>query len=120
VEPDLARLRRYTDRRIEGAFARGKGCERCGGTGYFGLVGVYELFEPDLELADAIASGVPVERLRQMAVGRGWAPLVEDALAKAAAGLTTLEEMARRISPRFPLNTRRGAGPAASADRRKP
>jgi type II secretory ATPase GspE/PulE/Tfp pilus assembly ATPase PilB-like protein len=100
IEPDRALLRRFTDRRLSGSFARGKGCERCTGTGYFGLVGVYELFVPDIELADAIANGEPVERLRRLATSHGWAPLVEDALAKAAAGLTTVEEIARRIAPK--------------------
>jgi type II secretory ATPase GspE/PulE/Tfp pilus assembly ATPase PilB-like protein len=106
VEPDRALLRRFTDRKLGGRFARGKGCERCAGTGYFGLVGVYELFEPDLELADAIASGEPVGRLRRRAAGHGWAPLVDDALGKAAAGLTTIEEIARRIPPRAAQGSR--------------
>ena len=106
VEPDRALMSRFTDRKIEGAFARGRGCDRCKGTGYFGLVGVYELFEPSIEHVDAIASGEPVERLRQQAIRHGWAPLVEDAVAKAAAGLTTIEEIARRIPPRFSSKAR--------------
>ena len=76
------------------------GCEECGGTGYRGLVGVFELFEPTEAVTQAIGAGVPVEELRRIALANGWVPLVEDALRKASAGLTSLEEIARRIPPK--------------------
>lgn len=77
------------------------GCPACDGTGYRGLVGVFELFEPRETVASAIAAGVPVEELRRIALADGWVPLVEDALAKVERGLTSLEEVARRIPPKF-------------------
>jgi type II secretory ATPase GspE/PulE/Tfp pilus assembly ATPase PilB-like protein len=81
------------------AFFEAAGCGECDGTGYRGLVGVYELLEPDEALTEAIGSGVPVEELRRIALASGWTPLVEDALAKAEAGVTSLAEIARRIPP---------------------
>ncbi len=80
-------------------FFRGAGCERCEGTGYRGLVGVYELLAPDERLSSAIAAGKPVDELRRLARERGFFPLVQDALRKAERGLTSLEEVARRIAP---------------------
>jgi type II secretory ATPase GspE/PulE/Tfp pilus assembly ATPase PilB-like protein len=77
------------------------GCASCGGSGYRGLVGVFELFEPGETAAQAIAAGVPVEELRRIALAGGWVPLAEDALAKAARGLTSLEEVARVLPPKF-------------------
>jgi type II secretory ATPase GspE/PulE/Tfp pilus assembly ATPase PilB-like protein len=82
-------------------FWRGRGCERCEGTGTRGLVGVFELFQPDEAIVTAIARGAPPDELRRLAAGRGWDPLVADALRKAEEGLTSLEEVARRIAPIF-------------------
>ena len=44
------------------------GCPECNGTGYRGLVGVFELFEPDEMMSQAIGEGVPVEELRKIAL----------------------------------------------------
>lgn len=82
-------------------FFTARGCDRCEGTGFRGLVGVYELFEPSDEVTQAIGSGVPVEEIRKRALATGWKPLVEDALEKAAEGMTSLAEIARRIPPKF-------------------
>ncbi|HEX7898026.1 MAG TPA: GspE/PulE family protein [Planctomycetota bacterium] len=77
-------------------FYRGTGCERCDGTGYRGLVGAFELFRPDAAARAALAAGRPVEEIRRRVEGP---TLLEDALRKAEAGLTTLEEVARKIPP---------------------
>jgi type II secretory ATPase GspE/PulE/Tfp pilus assembly ATPase PilB-like protein len=82
-------------------FYSAAGCAECGGTGYRGLIGVFELFEPNDTVTQAIGAGVPVEELRRIALANGWVPLVEDALRKAAAGLTSLAEIARRIPSKF-------------------
>jgi type II secretory ATPase GspE/PulE/Tfp pilus assembly ATPase PilB-like protein len=82
-------------------FFMARGCGRCDGTGYRGLIGVFELLEPSDEVTQAIGSGVPVEELRKNALASGWTPLVEDALQKAAQGLTSLAEIARKIPPKY-------------------
>lgn len=79
----------------------GRGCEACEGTGYRGLIAVHELLAPGEAETEAIAHGVSVEDLRRLALSRGFRPLVEDALEKAQQGLTTLDEIARRIPPRY-------------------
>ena len=82
-------------------FFKGAGCAACNGTGYLGRVGVYELFQPEETLRAAIAAGRPVEELRRLARDHGYAPLVEDALRKAEAGITSLEEVARCVGAKF-------------------
>lgn len=99
--PDL--VPRYFETPPDRPFFEGGGCGRCGGTGYDGLVGIFELLQPDAVVSDAISRGVPVNDLRRLAGERGWTPLLEDALRKAGEGLTTLEEIARRIPPKFPI-----------------
>ncbi len=85
-----------------GPFFHGRGCPECHGTGYRGLVGIFELFRLDPALSGEIGGGADVETLRRKALERGHQPLIEDALHKVREGLTTLEEIGRRIAPKFP------------------
>ncbi|MFQ5414880.1 MAG: GspE/PulE family protein, partial [Phycisphaerae bacterium] len=77
---------------------RGRGCGECNRTGTRGRVGIFELFIPDDRLRNAIASGGPVEQLRERAVEGGMKTLAESGLAKARAGETTFEEVLRVYS----------------------
>jgi general secretion pathway protein E len=74
---------------------RGTGCDRCGGTGYRGRVGLYEL----LVMSDAIRHHIAVEAdanvIRNQAIEEGMQTLREDALRKLRAGVTTPEEVVR-------------------------
>src|SRR5581483_4841411 len=79
------------------SFFAAVGCPACAGTGYRGLVGVFELFEPNDAVTRAIGTGVPVEEIRRIALANGWTPLVEDALRKAEKGVTSLAEIARKL-----------------------
>ena len=77
------------------AFYRKKGCPRCNQTGYKGRVGIYQLLtmtESIAQLAVARASRDEVERA---AMEAGMRSLWDDGLAKVAAGLTSVEELAR-------------------------
>ena len=64
---------------------------------------MFEPFQPDAALRAAIAAGRPVEEIRRLEQERGGEVLLDDGLRKAEDGLTTIEEIARRIPPRFPL-----------------
>ncbi|HKI05613.1 MAG TPA: GspE/PulE family protein [Thermoanaerobaculia bacterium] len=84
----------------DGPFFRAEpapGCEICAGTGYKGRQGIYELFVLDHETADLIAAGTPLHRIRAAAIEKGMQPLLENALAKARAGITSLEEILRTV-----------------------
>jgi type II secretory ATPase GspE/PulE/Tfp pilus assembly ATPase PilB-like protein len=98
--PDPAeaqRLRLAADER----FFRPVGCDACRGAGYKGRLGIYELFVPDAEVADLVAEGAPVHRLREVALEKGMRTLRDDALAKARAGLTSLAEVLRTVPYRI-------------------
>ena len=82
-------------------FFHGAGCEACAGTGYDGEIGLFELFVPDEELSALIASGSSVNSIRHRAVEKGFEPLIEDALNKVREGVTSLEEIARRLPPKY-------------------
>ncbi|HEX4961866.1 MAG TPA: GspE/PulE family protein [Thermoanaerobaculia bacterium] len=76
-------------------------CEICAGAGYKGRLGIYELFVMDGELADLIADGTPVHRIRTAALEKGMQTLLDNALEKARAGTTSLEEILRTVPYRI-------------------
>jgi type IV pilus assembly protein PilB len=77
------------------AFYRRRGCPRCGQTGYKGRVGIYQLLEMTEELQTLAANKATREELERAALGEGMRTLWDDGLAKVAAGVTSLEELAR-------------------------
>jgi type II secretory ATPase GspE/PulE/Tfp pilus assembly ATPase PilB-like protein len=82
-------------------FYRGAGCEACQGTGFDGTTGLFELFAPDEEMLSRIAAGESVAELQRRAREKGFKPLLADALEKVATGVTSLEEVARRLPPTY-------------------
>ncbi len=77
---------------------KGVGCQACEGEGYKGRIAIYELWEPNDEVRDAIAGAVDDRQLRAAAVRGGLRPIVVDGIAKVKAGITTLDEL-REVVP---------------------
>ena len=73
----------------------GRGCAKCNNTGYKGRIGIYELMVPDDEIREAIARRASLDELRKLALAKGMVPLQRDGLAKAVAGITTINEVLR-------------------------
>jgi type IV pilus assembly protein PilB len=76
-------------------FYRKKGCPRCGQTGYKGRIGVYQLLVMCETLETLAAQKASREELERAAIEEGMRTLWDDGLSKVAAGLTSLEELAR-------------------------
>ncbi|MFN3077786.1 MAG: GspE/PulE family protein [Alphaproteobacteria bacterium] len=74
-------------------FAKGRGCDRCRGTGYRGRAGIFEIFTVDDEIRHLINENAPVSKIRQRARDLGMRTLREDGIRKVVAGLTTPEEV---------------------------
>ena len=74
---------------------RGLGCEDCGGTGYAGRTGIFEL----MVMTDGLRALVSERRgsgeIKAAAVAEGMAELRADGLIKALDGITTIEEVER-------------------------
>jgi type IV pilus assembly protein PilB len=77
------------------SFYRKRGCPRCGQTGYRGRVGIYQLLEMTETLGELAAKKASREDIERAAIGEGMKTLWDDGVAKVAAGLTSLEELAR-------------------------
>jgi len=76
-------------------FVVGKGCGRCRGTGYRGRTAIAEILLFDDELRQLIIDRQPIARIKEAARKRGLRFLRESAVALAAAGRTTLQEINR-------------------------
>jgi type IV pilus assembly protein PilB len=74
---------------------KGTGCPACDGKGYKGRTGLYEVLEVTDEIRDLILTGSPANEIRRKAVDQGMLSLRRSGLVKAAAGVTTLEEVYR-------------------------
>ncbi|GHG24338.1 ATP-binding protein [Deinococcus indicus] len=95
ADPDVLRRLGITERDLRGAqLMRGAGCNRCGGTGYKGRMGIHELMVIDEPLRVAIGSGKNATEITEVAINQsGMKTLRQDGIEKALAGITTLEEV---------------------------
>jgi type IV pilus assembly protein PilB len=71
---------------------KGRGCQKCGNTGYKGRIAVYEVFDFSTNLKEMVLRGASVIELRKQAVAEGMRTLRSSALGRVAEGRTTLEE----------------------------
>jgi type II secretory ATPase GspE/PulE/Tfp pilus assembly ATPase PilB-like protein len=78
-------------------FTKGKGCDACGGTGYQGRTGIFEVLEFDNTLRSMIIDKAPMNILQEYAEKAGMKTLKQDAIEKVLEGQTTLEEVARTV-----------------------
>ncbi len=76
-------------------FMRGEGCDNCGGTGYKGRCGFYEVMIMSPALRKAIMNEIGTDELRNIARSEGMLTLREDGMKKVERGTTTLEELVR-------------------------
>jgi MSHA biogenesis protein MshE len=74
-------------------YKKGRGCKQCGGDGYQGRMGVYELLDMNAELAEALRNGDSQGFINAAAYAPGYEPLISVAHHHAVAGLTTIDEM---------------------------
>jgi type IV pilus assembly protein PilB len=78
-----------------GVFYRRRGCARCAETGYRGRVGIFQLLEMSERLEQLASERASREEIERVARAEGMLSLWEDGVAKVAAGLTSVEELAR-------------------------
>ena len=71
------------------------GCPKCSNLGYAGRTGIYELLEIDETLRGAVHERAGEQRLRSLALSRGFRTLHDDGLRWVAAGVTSEEEVLR-------------------------
>jgi len=88
-------VKRETGSFPDGDLRIGKGCETCGGTGYRGRAGIFELLPVSEGIKDMILSRADAGAIRAKAVSEGMRLLRDDGWEKVRRGITTIEEVLR-------------------------
>lgn len=78
-------------------FYRGKGCDRCGGSGYRGRIGIYEVLEIDDRIRELISARKDASVISQAAMAGGMKTMLEDGIEKALEGQTSINEVLRVV-----------------------
>ncbi|GAB7386580.1 GspE/PulE family protein [Bacillaceae bacterium] len=76
---------------------KGSGCPDCNQTGYRGRMAIQEVLVPDEKMREMILARSADSEYRRHAKAQGFATMLQDGLAKAAAGETTVSEILRVI-----------------------
>jgi general secretion pathway protein E len=71
------------------------GCERCGGTGYRGRLGVFEILEINDDVRGLVDTGADSVAIDRAAISGGMTTMVDDGVAKCRAGITSAAELLR-------------------------
>jgi len=80
------------------SFSKGRGCDTCGGTGYKGRAGLYEVMAMSPELRRMILRGASIAELRDMAIEEGMLTLRSNGILRIEQGITTLEEVVKETA----------------------
>jgi len=94
VDFNLIRALGVTEEQISKAtFMRPVGCDRCAGSGFHGRYGIFEMMRMNNELREMAFQQAPLNELRKAARAFGMHTLLDDGLAKAMQGVTSIEDV---------------------------
>jgi type IV pilus assembly protein PilB len=74
---------------------RGKGCDRCGGSGYSGRIGIFEVLDVTEKISRMIMEQGTSDDLLKAGKENGMLTMIEDGYLKSLEGITTIEEVMR-------------------------
>ena len=77
----------------EANFMKGRGCSYCRQGGYRGRQAIFEMMRMTSALRELTFAQAPAQEIRRKARSGGMKTLLEDGIAKALRGITTLEEV---------------------------
>jgi type IV pilus assembly protein PilB len=70
-------------------------CSACGGSGYLGRIGLFEVLPISSEVSKLISNRSSMDAIQQVAVREGMITLKQDGYLKSLEGITTIEEVLR-------------------------
>jgi type IV pilus assembly protein PilB len=74
---------------------RGKGCDRCGGSGYSGRIGIFEVLDVTEKISRMMLENISTLDIEESAKENGMLTMVQDGYLKALEGITSIEEVLR-------------------------
>ncbi len=93
----LHRLGLKPEQGEEIVFYRGKGCDRCKGSGYKGRLGIFELMPMSEPIRDLVLKGGSAAQVRDQAIAEGMKTMADDGILKVLEGVTTIDELLRVV-----------------------
>ncbi|OIP27525.1 hypothetical protein AUK22_05465 [bacterium CG2_30_54_10] len=93
ITPETLKSMGLPPETINGTYYRGKGCEKCGSTGYKGRVGIHEVMYTNENIRRLIIQKGAPDDLMKVAIQSGMKTIKEDAILKFTQGMTTPEEV---------------------------
>ncbi|MDD2852469.1 MAG: type II secretion system ATPase GspE [Desulfuromonadaceae bacterium] len=88
-------VEQYAGVTLPATLYRGRGCDACFGLGTLGRTAIYEIMPVDQELCSMIIRRAHAGEIKEYAVAHGMKTLRDDGITRAAAGITTIEEVLR-------------------------
>ena len=76
-------------------FYKGKGCPRCGNSGYIGRMAIAEVLDINEPLKELIVDGHNTLKMEEIQASQNFVNFKQDGYLKVAQGLTTMEEILR-------------------------
>lgn len=74
---------------------KGAGCDRCGGSGYSGRIGIFEVLDITEKISRMIMQNVTAQDIEREAKENGMITMIQDGFLKVLEGVTTIEEVLR-------------------------
>ena len=78
-------------------FFRGKGCEQCNNTGYYGRIGIFEVLSVSEKIVKLILERAPAIEIEKQAVEEGMMTMLQDGYLRVVEGVSTMEEVVRVV-----------------------
>ena len=76
---------------------KGEGCSTCGGTGYWGRIGLFEILVMSEGIRRLLLENVSASALKALAQNEGMVTMKRDGMLKAKTGTTTVDEVVRTV-----------------------
>ena len=74
---------------------KGRGCKECGGEGYLGRIGIFEVLPVSPKISSMILQKPEAASIEKQAIEEGMITMKQDGFLKALSGVTTIEEILR-------------------------
>jgi type IV pilus assembly protein PilB len=74
---------------------KGAGCDRCGGSGYSGRIGIFEVLDVNEKISRMVMENVTAQDIENEARANGMITMIQDGYLKVLEGLTSIEEVLR-------------------------
>ena len=74
---------------------KGAGCDRCGGSGYSGRIGIFEVLDVNEKISRMVMDNVTAQDIEKEAKSHGMLTMIQDGYLKALEGITSIEEVLR-------------------------